>query len=262
MATNPQNRADHAADPSGPLTVGQVSERFGVTVRTLHHYDDVGLLPPSERSPAGYRRYTPDDLARLQHIVVYRRLGFALEQIATLLDDPDADVTAHLRRQRDAVQSRLTELRDLVAALDHALEAQMSGDPLTDADRRELFGGDFSDKQAEAERRWGDTDAWWESQRRTSAYSRQDWQEIQADAKEIDDAFLAAMLAGDPPTSPAATAAAERHRPPAAPDRHRQPIPRRFYDLSYAMHRGLGDMYVADPRFLRNYDDRQPGLAQ
>src|SRR3954469_906490 len=232
MATNPQDRADHAADSSGRLTVGQVSERFGVTVRTLHHYDDVGLLPPSERrSPAGYRRYTPDDLARLQHIVVYRRLGFALEQIATLLDDPDADVTAHLRRQRDAVQSRLTELRDLVAALDHALEAQMSGDPLTDADRRELFGGDFSDKQAEAERRWGDTDAWWESQRRTSAYSRQDWQEIQADAKEIDDAFLAAMLGGAPPTSPAATAAAERHR---------QHITRRFYDLSYAMHRGLG----------------------
>jgi hypothetical protein len=162
-------------------------------------------------------------------------------------------VLGHLRRQRAAVQARMTELRDLVAALDHAMEVQMSGQEMTEADRRELFGADFSDHQAEAERRWGDTDAWRESQRRTKQYTKQDWLEIQADAKAIDDDFLAALLAGEPPTSEAARDAAERHR------RH---ISRRFYDVSYDMHRGLGDMYVADPRFQRNYDDRQPGLAQ
>ena len=79
------------------LTVGQVAETFGVTVRTLHHYDEVGLLRPSRRSAAGYRLYTGDDLVRLQHVVVYRRLGFSLEEVALLLDDPDADVAAHLR---------------------------------------------------------------------------------------------------------------------------------------------------------------------
>ena len=68
------------------LTVGQVAERFDVTVRTLHHYDEIGLLEPTERSNAGYRLYTDHDLTRLQHVVVYRRLGFALEEIAALLD--------------------------------------------------------------------------------------------------------------------------------------------------------------------------------
>ena len=96
-----------------PLTVGQVAERFAITVRTLHHYDEVGLLSPSERTRAGYRLYTDGDLTRLQHIVVYRRLGFALEEIALLLDDSAADVAEHLRRQRAAVTSRLEEMRKL-----------------------------------------------------------------------------------------------------------------------------------------------------
>src|SRR4051794_16119272 len=91
-------------------TVGQVAERSGVTVRTLHHYDEIGLVRPSRRSAAGYRLYADEDLVRLQHVVVYRRLGLALEEIAVLLDDPDADVAAHLRRQRNAVISRLDEL--------------------------------------------------------------------------------------------------------------------------------------------------------
>ena len=71
---------------NGALTVGQVAERFGVTVRTLHHYDEIGLVSP-HRTAAGYRVYTDDDLERLRHVVVYRRLGFPLEEIAPLLDD-------------------------------------------------------------------------------------------------------------------------------------------------------------------------------
>ena len=67
-------------------TVGQVADVFGVTVRTLHHYDEIGLLVPSERSAAGYRLYTDDDLARLQQVVVYRRLELSLDEIASLLD--------------------------------------------------------------------------------------------------------------------------------------------------------------------------------
>ena len=68
------------------FTVGQVADLLGVTVRTLHHYDGIGLVVPSERSRAGYRLYTTADLTRLQHVVVYRRLEFPLEQIATLLE--------------------------------------------------------------------------------------------------------------------------------------------------------------------------------
>src|SRR5215203_5254239 len=77
------------------MNVGEVAELAGVTVRTLHHYDRIGLLTPSERTAAGYRRYTPSDLDRLHRVLVYRELGFPLEEVATLLDDPDADPAAH-----------------------------------------------------------------------------------------------------------------------------------------------------------------------
>ena len=103
------------------LTVGQVAQRLDITVRTLHHYDEIGLVAPSERTHAGYRLYTADDLTRLQHVVVYRRLGFALEEVALLLAHPES-VEQHLRRQRAAVMTRLDEMRALVAAIDRALE--------------------------------------------------------------------------------------------------------------------------------------------
>lgn len=70
---------------SSGLAVGQVADLAGTTVRTLHHFDEIRLLVPSERSPAGYRLYTDADVTRLQHVIVYRRLGFALEEIALLL---------------------------------------------------------------------------------------------------------------------------------------------------------------------------------
>ena len=106
-------------------TVGQVADLFGVTVRTLHHYDEIGLLVPSERSRAGYRLYTAEDLTRLQQVVVYRRLEMPLDEIATLLEGGE-DAADHLRRQRGAVMQRLGELTELVAAIDRALDREMS----------------------------------------------------------------------------------------------------------------------------------------
>ena len=136
------------------LPVGQVAEQLGVTVRTLHHYDEIGLLVPSERTSAGYRLYTDKDIDRLQHVMVYRRLGFALEEIAHLLDDPSADLGEHLRRQREVVMSRMDEMRELVTAIDRALEQEMSGVKLTKEEQQELFGDGFSDEYAvEAEER-------------------------------------------------------------------------------------------------------------
>ncbi|MFP5345628.1 MAG: MerR family transcriptional regulator [Actinomycetes bacterium] len=236
------------------LTVGQCAEMFGMTVRTLHHYDEIGLLRPSSRTSAGYRLYSPDDVTRLQHVVVYRRLGFTLEEIVVLLDDPQADVAAHLRRQRDAVTSRIDAMRDLVRAIDHALEVEMSGIKLTKEEQRELFGDGFSDEYAaEAEQRWGDTDAWKQSQTRTARYTKEDWVQIKAEAEASTKAFVDAMRAGDPPTSERAMDAAEQAR---------LHISTRFYDLTPEAHRCLGDMYVADPRFTKTYEDVAPGLAQ
>ena len=238
------------------LTVGQVADELGVTVRTLHHYDEIGLLSPSARSRAGYRLYTDDDLERLQHVVVYRRLGFSLEQITELLDGAAThdDLVGHLRRQRAAVMSRLDEMRELVTAIDRALEKEMTGINLSRDEQRELFGDGFSDEYAaEAEQRWGDTDAWSQSQRRTSRYTKEDWEQIAAESREINLAFVAALEAGEPATSEAAMDAAEQAR---------LQIHERFYDLDAEFHRNLGDMYITDPRFTKTYEDIHPGLAQ
>jgi DNA-binding transcriptional MerR regulator len=244
-----------APDPE-LLTVGQVADRLGVTVRTLHHYDDIGLVRPSVRSRAGYRLYTGADLTRLQQVVVYRRLGFSLEQVADLLDGgPGAGgVVEHLRRQRAVVASRLDELHELVTAIDRALEAQMNGTDLTPEEQRELFGDGFSDEYAaEAAERWGDTDAWRQSRKRTSRYTKEDWLAVKAESERIEGAFVAALDAGEPATSAAAMDAAEQAR---------RQIDERFYDCTPEFHRHLGDLYVADPRFTRRYDDVRPGLAR
>jgi DNA-binding transcriptional MerR regulator len=236
------------------MTVGQVAERFAVTVRTLHHYDEIGLLRPSRRSAAGYRLYTDADVTRLQHVVVYRRLGFTLEDIAEVLDDPEADVTAHLRRQRDAVTYRLDELSDLVVAIDRALEAEMSGIQLTRDEQRELFGDGYREEyRAEAQERWGDTDQWRQSRERTARYTKDDWIAITAETDAVNAAFVAAKRSGAAPDSAAALAAAEAHG---------RQIHDRFYDLSPEMHLCLARMYLADERFTAYYDDLEPGLAQ
>jgi DNA-binding transcriptional MerR regulator len=232
------------------LTVGQVAQRLDVTVRTLHHYDEIGLVTPSERTQAGYRLYTAHDLTRLQHVVVYRRLGFTLEEIALLLAHPES-VEQHLRRQRAAVLSRLGEMRELVAAIDRALEREMNSERATDQDMKELFGEGFHDAQAEAEERWGDTDAWRQSQERTKGFTRADWEQVKAESDRTHQAFTDAMDAGVPPTSEVAMDAAELHRASM----------QRFYDCGYEMHRGLADMYVSDPRFTATYDEIRPGMA-
>ncbi|HSU75248.1 MAG TPA: MerR family transcriptional regulator [Terrabacter sp.] len=233
-------------------TVGQVADLFGVTVRTLHHYDEIGLLVPSERSRAGYRLYTDEDLQRLQQVVVYRRLELPLDEIATLLDGGEG-AAEHLRRQRATVMSRLDELHELVVAIDRALEREMSNQPATPEDLKELFGDGFRDEyQQEAQERWGETDAWKQSASRTKGYTKADWEQVKAEMDAVNAAFVAALTSGQPATSEAAMDAAEQHR------RH---IQDRFYDLDHDFHRGLADMYVADPRFTKTYDDLAPGLA-
>lgn len=235
------------------LTVGQVAERFGLTVRTLHHYDDVGLLVPGARSAAGYRLYAEADLLRLRHVVVYRRLGFPLDEVRALLTEEPGAVVAHLRRQRETVLARLTALEGLVTAIDRALEKEMKGIDLTPQEQRELFGESFSDEYAaEAEQRWGGTDAWQQSQRRTSSYTKADWARIKTETDMIHRRFAEAKRAGLPADSAEAMDAAEAAR------RH---IHDNFYDLTPEFHRHLGDMYVSDPRFTATYEDLEPGLA-
>lgn len=233
-------------------TVGQVAALTHVTVRALHHYDEIGLLTPSGRTEAGYRRYDAGDLERLRQLLVYRELGFPLDQIAALLDG-GADPQEHLRTQRQMLGERITRLQAMVAAIDHELEATQMGITLKPEERFEVFGNFVpEDHQAEAEERWGTSPAFAESQRRVSRYTKDDWLRLKNEAGDIAGQLAAAMRAGIKADSVQAMDLAEAHR---------QHITRWFYECSYKIHCGLGEMYVADPRFARHYDDQAPGLA-
>lgn len=234
--------------------IGKVAELAAVTVRTLHHYDEIGLLTPSDRTHAGYRRYDEADLERLQQILYYRELGFSLEEIATILDDPQADATGHFRRQHRLITERIKRLQEMVNAIEFAMEANKVGISLTPDERFEVFG-DFNpdDYTDEAEQRWGGTEAYRESARRTGQYTKADWQRIQAEAAEWSERLIDVMAAGLPADSAEAMELAEEHR---------QHISRWFYECSYEIHTGLADMYVADERFTEFYDKIKPGMAQ
>jgi len=235
-------------------TVGQVAEIANVTVRTLHHYDRIGLLSASARSEGGYRRYEASDVARLHQVLSYRELGIPLEEIASLLDEPDSDPSAHLRRQERLLRERIGRLEEMLAATRTMMEAHEMSIDLTPVERFELFGDFVPAVHAkEAEERWGGTDAHEESQRRTRAYGKEDWRRIQEEAREIERSFVRAMLDGAEATDPRATDLAEAHR------RH---ISRWFYDCTPEVHRALGEMYVADPRFAAHFEELAAGTAR
>lgn len=234
--------------------VGEVAGLAGVTVRTLHHYDEIGLLVPGGRSHAGHRRYSDADLDRLQQILFYRELGFPLDEVAALLDDPEADPRAHLRGQHDLLTARIEKLQKMATAVEHAMEARTMGIRLTPEERFEVFGGKDPEEHAqEAERRWGGTEAYAESRRRTARYGKDDWKRMQAEVAAWGGRYEALMASGEPATGRPAMDMAEEHR---------QHITRWFYACSYDIHRGLGEMYVADERFKEFYDSMRPGLAE
>ncbi|WP_329219874.1 MerR family transcriptional regulator [Streptomyces sp. NBC_01485] len=235
-------------------SVGQVAGFAGVTVRTLHHYDEIGLLVPGGRSHAGHRRYDDADLDRLQRILFYRELGFPLEEVAALLDDPAADPRAHLRRQHELLTARIERLRQMAAAVEHAMEARKMGINLTPEEKFEVFGDKDPERYAEeAEQRWGGTEAYAESQRRVARYTKEDWKRLQAEVDDWGGRYAGLVAADEPPTGEAAMDLAEEHR------RH---IGRWYYDCPYEMHRSLGEMYVSDERFKAFYDAMHPGLAE
>lgn len=235
-------------------TVGAVAALTGVSVRTLHHYDHIGLVVPSMRTSAGYRGYTDADIERLHLVLVYRSVGLRLEQIRTLLDDADADVLGHLQRQHQLLLEQADRLEHTIKAVEELMSAHRSGIQLTAQEQVEIFGtAAFNEEYAtEAEERWGNTDAWKQSQQRVSKLRKQDWIDIKAEGDALLQALAAAKRSGVAPGSPEADALAERHR--ASIDR--------FYDVDHEMHVRLAEMYLADERFTSYYDDAEPGLAQ
>jgi DNA-binding transcriptional MerR regulator len=235
-------------------SIGDVAALAHVSVRTLHHYDEIGLLRPSGRTGAGHRRYSDADVQRLRDIVFYRELDFGLDEIASMLGDPGTTTDAHLRTQHRMLRERIERSQLLLHAIEKEMEARKMGISLTPEEQFEVFGTDKvgGEWAEEARDRWGDTDAYRESQRRTTSYTKDDWARLKDEADAGLRAFRDAMQAGVPADGSDGRALAEQHR---------QFLNRWFYECNYDMHRGLAEMYVADERFRKTYDDIAPGLA-
>lgn len=236
-------------------SVGDVADLAHVSVRTLHHYDEIGLLRPTGRTAAGHRRYSATDLQRLREILFYRELDFGLDEIASLLTDSADGIDERLRSQHRMLRERIQRHQQLLVAIEKEMEARDMGISLTPEEQFEVFGtdqvgGEWAD---EADERWGDTAAYQESQRRTAAYTKDDWAALKAESDAGLRNYADAMRGGTPATSPVAMALAEVNR---------QFITRWFYDCGYDVQRGLAEMYIADERFRKTYDDVEPGLAQ
>jgi len=235
-------------------TVGEVARLANVSVRTLHHYDEIGLLEPSQRSDAGYRLYTDDDLVRLQQVLLYRELDFTLDEIGQVLCDQDFDPLDALVAQRQLVADKLKRDEGLLALLDKTILAMEGGIQLDKEEMFEIFGDfDPAEHEEEAKERWGETDSYKESSRRTARYTKADWQRFKDEQEAVGARMVALFDEGVEPTD---------SRSMDVADEARLQIDKWFYPLSREQHVCLGEMYVADPRFKANYEKQREGLAQ
>jgi MerR family transcriptional regulator, thiopeptide resistance regulator len=240
-----------ATDPDG-LPVGQVSTRLGVTVRALHHWDEIGLARPSLRTAAGYRLYTAGDLERLHRIVVYRELGVGLDRIRAILDDSTTDVPDALRAQRTQVAERIDRLQQLNAGLDRMIDAHDRGLLLTVEQQAAIFGPRWNPNwPARARQRYGDTTQWLQYAEGSASRGPEEWQAIADAVAGLERALGDAMDAGVIPGSPEANQLVEQHREVFAS----------YFPLTRQMQVCLGRMFEADPAFAAHYDGIRAGLA-
>ena len=225
----------------------------GLTIRTLHHYEAIGLLVPSGRSVAGYRLYDDHDLLRLQQILIQRELGLSLEHIRQWLDDRDFDYRAALVTHRRQLEQRQASTARMIRAIDAAIEYLDSGTPGDVMNTDTIFDGfDPTRYAAETQTRWGNTNAYRTAARRASSYSAADWAALRDESAAIYADAARAMSAGIPADSADTMAIAERHR---------LSIERWFYPCNLGLHARLADLYEADSRFAASIDEHGSGLT-
>ncbi|MFF2233591.1 MerR family transcriptional regulator [Streptomyces anulatus] len=243
----------HPEEPTADgLTVGRTAGLVGVSVKTLHHWDTIGLVRPGGRTRAGYRVYGDDDVARLHRVLVYREIGIPLAAIGRLLDDPEVDAREHLHRQRGQLAERISRLERMVGAVDRMLLESKPGIRLTPAEQVEIFGDDWDPARTEeAEERWGGTDQWAQYAERAAGMSREDWKDMAAAAEALSADLATAYRTGAAPGSEVADALAERHRAQIST----------YFDCTHAMQVCIGRTYVTDPGYVAHYDAIAPGLG-
>ena len=227
------------------MQIKEFARFTGVSVRTLHYYDEIGLLQPAQVDRAtGYRFYDEQSLLRMQEILFYRELDFPLKSIEEILSSPNYDKTQALKEQKKLLILKKERLERLISAVDSA----MKGENVMKA----FDNTEFENYKAEAREKWGSTDAYREHQEKTKGYSKDKWNSMAADMDAIMGRFAAVLKNGDTPDSGAAqdlVKALQSH------------ITENYYTCTKEILFGLGQMYVADERFKNNIDKHGDGTA-
>ena len=232
------------------LTVKQLSKLAGVTPRTLHHYDEIGLLKPSRVGENGYRYYGEESVLRLQQILFYRELGIPLEDIKKIMGRRDFDVMGALRSHKEALQKQVTRLNRLINTVDNTINHLKGNTLMSDKAYFEGFSEEEQEKYAkEAEELYG-AESVQESNRKWKAYSESKKEAIMAEGKALYTDIIAAIP--NDPANPEVQALVERWR------RHLE----YFWTPNLEQLPGLAHGYNDDPRFKANFDKMHPGLAE
>lgn len=229
-------------------TVKQLADLAGVTVRTLHHYDEIGLLKPSSVGGNGYRYYGESAMYRLQQILFYRQLQVPLDEIKRILGRPDFDVLSALESHRTALQAQVQRIEQLIRTIDLTTEHLKGKVNMSD---QHLFGGFSEEEQermaAEAEQKWGESVR--ASNARWKRYSAEEKQHIMDEGNALYGDMVTAMPEGA--ASPKVQAIVKRW--------HEHML--YFWSPNDEQLLALANGYNDDPRFLANFEAMQPGLA-
>jgi DNA-binding transcriptional MerR regulator len=233
-------------------TVSRPAELAGVSVRTLHHYDQIGLLNPARRSPAGYRLYDEADLLRLQQILFFRELDFSLADIRQILDDPAFDPLAALEEHRRLLNERAARIGRLLNTIDRTIAKLTENDMDDKVTDEELYAG-FTEEQVHRYEREVceryDPELVAESNRRVRNMTKAQWQALQQEGEEIHLAL--AGLMNREVDDPEVQAMIARH----------YAMMNQFYPVSAEIYRGLAELYISNDEFRAYYGKVQPGLA-
>ncbi|HEX2623435.1 MAG TPA: MerR family transcriptional regulator [Phototrophicaceae bacterium] len=220
-------------------TVKQLSDLANVSVRTLHYYDEIGLLHPSKVGSNSYRYYDDAAVLRLQQILFYREIGLELMQIKDILDDPNFDVVTALQSHRMVLQDKIQRLQNLVGTVDNTISHLAGEIPMS---KKRLFEGFDEEQQKEYERearlQWG-PDTVNESIRRMNSYTETQREQVFLEASQIYIDIIEAIKAGISPHSSEVQVMIQRW----------QNNLRHFYEPTIDIMRGLGEAYNNDPGF-------------
>lgn len=232
------------------MHINEFAKLTGVSVRTLHYYDEIGLLKPAyAREQNGYRFYDEMSLERMQEILFYREMDFSLKSICEIVSSPDYDRESALSKQRQLLVLKKERLEMIIAALDGVGK----GENIMKAFDNSEFDAARKQYEAEAKERWGKTDAYKEHAEKTKDYSKDKWQDINAGMEDIFKEFAACMEAGKASDSDEALKLAAKLQ---------AYITENYYTCTKEILAGLGQMYVADERFKKNIDKCSVGTAE